>query len=138
MLSALAVLLHLLVIAEGPSWYRFFGAGEELALAAERGSPMPAIITFADAAVLALWSFFALSAAGYVRRLPLLHTVLAAISAICLSRGLAIVPIALTIPDARDLFAYGSSLIVLAFGCAYALGRWLAWSAMRAPLRPAP
>jgi hypothetical protein len=30
-LSAIAALLHAAVIAGGPDWYRFFGAGEEMA-----------------------------------------------------------------------------------------------------------
>ena len=37
-LSALAALLHLAVIAGGPDWYRFVGAGEEMARMAEQGS----------------------------------------------------------------------------------------------------
>ena len=36
-LSAAASLLHLAVIAGGPAWYRFFGAGEGMAQMAERG-----------------------------------------------------------------------------------------------------
>ena len=35
-LSALASLLHIAVIAGGPAWYRFFGAGEGMARMAER------------------------------------------------------------------------------------------------------
>ena len=36
-LSALAALLHIGVIAGGPDWYRFFGAGEGMAILAETG-----------------------------------------------------------------------------------------------------
>ena len=38
-LSALAAALHLAIIAGGPSWYRFFGAGERTARLAARGAP---------------------------------------------------------------------------------------------------
>ena len=36
-LSGLAALLHVAAIVGGPDWYRFFGAGEGMAGAAERG-----------------------------------------------------------------------------------------------------
>jgi len=36
-LSLLASLAHLAIIVGGPSWYRFFGAGEQLATMAEQG-----------------------------------------------------------------------------------------------------
>jgi hypothetical protein len=62
-LSAGASLLHLGCIAGGASWYRFFGAGEKMARMAERGwRAVP--VTVLIAAVLALWSAYAFSAAG--------------------------------------------------------------------------
>lgn len=36
-LSAIAALLHVGIIIGGPSWYRFFGAGERMARAAAAG-----------------------------------------------------------------------------------------------------
>ena len=45
--SAAASLLHLAIIAGGPRWYRFFGAGEGMACAAEAGKWQPAAITVA-------------------------------------------------------------------------------------------
>lgn len=53
-LSALAAVLHVAVIVSGPPWYRFFGAGEAMARAAERGSFTPALVTLAIAAMLML------------------------------------------------------------------------------------
>lgn len=43
-LSFLAALLHIIVVIGGPDWYRFFGAGESMAVMAERGSLKPTII----------------------------------------------------------------------------------------------
>ncbi|MCT7653981.1 hypothetical protein MBH78_02710 [Oceanimonas sp. NS1] len=45
MASLLAALLHLAVIAGGPDWYRFFGAGEQMAKLAEQSSWYPALLT---------------------------------------------------------------------------------------------
>ena len=124
-LSAAAAALHLAVIAGGPDWYRFFGAGEEMARMAESGSPVPAAITLGIAAVLAVWAAYAFAGAGLLRRLPLMRTALIAISFIYLLRGLLIVPVLLK-PDAAA-FDIWSSLVVLVFGTVYALGTWRAW-----------
>lgn len=130
LLSGAAALLHLAVIAGGPDWYRFFGAGEEMARMAERGSPVPALVTLAIAAVLATWSAYALAGAGRIRRLPLMRTALVAISAVYLLRGAILLP-ALAINLYRvDAFMLWSSLIVLAFGIAYAVGTFRAWPAL--------
>lgn len=129
-LSLLAAALHLAVIAGGPDWYRFFGAGEELARAAEAGSIRPALITLAIAALLSVWAAFALSGAGRLPRLPLLRTALAAISAIYLARGLLLIPVVLYVPYPEGAFDYWSSLIVLGYGLVHALGAWRAWPAL--------
>jgi hypothetical protein len=125
LLSALAALLHVAVIFGGPDWYRSFGAGEAMAQMAERGSPVPALVTAAIAAVLAVWSAYAFAGAGLIRRLPLMRTALVAISAVYLLRGLLIVP-ALLQPTA-PAFDLWSSLIVLGYGLVYLLGTVRAW-----------
>jgi hypothetical protein len=132
-LSTVASLLHLAVIVGGPDWYRFFGAGEDLARAAERGSWAPALITLAIASLLALWAAFALSGAGRLRRLPCLRTALVGISAVYLARGLLLIPVALYVPYPEGAFDYWSSLIVLVYGLVHAVGTWRAWPALRPP-----
>ena len=128
LLSAAAALLHVAVIVGGPDWYRFFGAGEGLAQAAERGSWTPLVITLGIAAILAIWSAYAFSGAGLIPRLPLLRTGLVTISLIYLARGLILFPLLVFKPDAVNAFAVWSSLIVLAYGLAYAVGTWRAWT----------
>jgi uncharacterized membrane protein YiaA len=124
-LSAGAALLHLGVIVGGPDWYRFFGAGEPMAQMAERGSIVPALVTAAIAVLLAVWAAYAFAGAGLIRRLPLMRTALVAISAIYLLRGLLIIPVLMK-PDS-PAFDIWSSLIVLVYGLAYAVGTWRAW-----------
>ncbi len=127
-LSALAALLHLTIIVGGPAWYRFFGAGEGMARAAERGSATPALITVVIACILALWAAYAFSGAGLIRRLPLLRTGLVVITAIFLLRGLLLFPILLLKPQLVDTFVIWSSTVVLVYGAAYAIGTWTAWA----------
>jgi hypothetical protein len=135
-LSLLAALLHLGVIIGGPDWYRFFGAGEGMARAAERGSVMPALVTTGIAVILLVWAAYALSGAGLLRRLPLLRTGLVAISAIYLLRAIMVVPALLMRPELVDSFAIWSSAIVLVYGLAYAIGTWTAWPQLRSSASP--
>jgi hypothetical protein len=128
LLSLAAALLHLAVIAGGPDWYRFVGAGEEMARMAERGRLAPHLITLAIALLLAVWAAYAFSGAGLIRRLPLMRTALVAISAIYLLRGAVLFPALLQQP--RDAFTIWSSAIVLVYGIAYTVGTRRAWPAL--------
>ena len=130
-LSAVAGLLHVAIIVGGGDWYRFFGAGEAMARAAERGSPLPALITPGIAAVLHVWAAYAFSGAGLIRRLPLLRTALVTISAIYLIRAVAPAPMLVIEPGQVDAFVLWSSLIVLVYGVAYGVGTWTAWRGLK-------
>ena len=131
-LSALAAILHLAIIAGGPDWYRFFGAGETMARMAERGLLRPTVYTIAIASILGVWSAYAFAGAGLLPRLPLIRTALVAISAVYLIRGLGLIPLALLRPELLSPFALWSSLIVLVYGICYALGTRRAWPTLSA------
>lgn len=130
-LSVAAALLHLGCIVGGGDWYRFFGAGEQVAGAADRGDAWPHLLTLGIAAVLGIWAAYAFSGAGIVRRLPLLRTGLVVITLIYLARGLVLVSLLLTRPPAATSFDYWSSLIVLGYGLVYAIGTWATWPQLR-------
>ena len=132
-MSVAASVLHIACIIGGPSWYRFFGAGEVLARAAERGSPVPAIMTLVIAAILAIWATFAFGAAGVIRRLPLSRTALIAISTVLLARAaMAFVP-AFWPPENRTLaFIATTSAICFIMGACFAIGTWRAWPRLSA------
>lgn len=129
-LSLIAAALHLACIIGGPDWYRFFGAGEGMARAAEQGSWTPALVTMGIAVVLMIWAAYAFSGAGWLPRLPLLRTGLFVISAIYLLRALVFVPLHMWRPQHSDSFAIWSSAIVLVYGLAYAIGTARAWPAL--------
>lgn len=130
-LSATAALLHLGCIAFGPSWYRFFGAGERMAQLAAAGDIFPTLVTAGIAAVLALWSLYALSGAGVILRLPLLRTGLCVITGIYLLRGIAGFWLAAMAPGERSVaFWCWSSVICLAIGALYLVGTRQAWTAL--------
>ena len=133
MMSIAAALLHLAIIAGGPDWYRFFGAGEGMARAAERGSIRPTVITLGIATILLGWALFALSGSGLIRRLPLLRTALVLISAVLLLRALAPILLLVLAPGMIDAFVIWSSAIVLVFGLTFAIGTSQAWHGVREP-----
>ena len=128
-LSLIASALHFACIVGGPDWYRFFGAGEEMARAAERGEVFPAVLTAAIAIILAIWAAYAFAGAGLIRRLPLMRTALVVITAVYLLRGALIIP-ALTNPAMSSPFNIWSSAIVLVYGLFYLVGTWRAWPSL--------
>lgn len=87
-LSAIAALLHLGCIYFGAPWYRFFGAGEHMAILSERGSLQPTLITLGIFSVLSVWALYAFSGAGLLPRFPFLKTILVLITFIYAARGL--------------------------------------------------
>ncbi len=126
-MSLAGALLHILIIAAGPDWYRFFGAGEQMARADERGEWGPALITLGIAALLTLAALYAFAGAGLIRRLPLMRLALITISAIYLLRAF-VFPIMALQTHGVSQFNMWSSSIILIFGVAYALGTWQAWA----------
>lgn len=134
-LSAAAAVLHLAIIAGGPDWYRFFGAGEGMARMAERGMLKPTLLAIGIAAVLAAWAAYAFAGAGLIPRLPLMRPALAAITAAYLLRGLIFIPLMALRSGRIDAFAVWSSLIVLLFGLVHAVGTWRAWPTLSGSLR---
>ena len=131
LLSAVAALLHLGCIVFGASWYRFFGAGERMARLAAAGRIGPAIVTTAIAAVLLLWSLFALSGAGVIPRLPLLRFALCSITGIYLARGLVGLVFAVAAPGTHgSAFWWWSSAICLGIGTLYLVGTQQAWPSL--------
>ena len=126
-LSAAAALAHLAIIAGGPRWYDFFGAGPHMVRLAEQGSPKAALITFGIALVLAIWAAFAFSGAGMIPRLPLLKLALLGISAVYLVRALGYIPILGATGAPVGTFAWVSSAIVLVYAVVHILGTFQLW-----------
>ena len=110
-----------------------------MARAAGRGSPVPAIWCVGIATLLAIWAAYAFAGAGLLPRLPLMRTALVLISAAYLVRGLLLVPALIAwgrgkaaLGENTVAFMIWSSLIVLAYGVAYAVGTWKAWPVLSA------
>jgi len=139
-LSFAVALLHLVIIFAGAPAYRYFGAGEEMAAAAESGSAFPAVLTLVLAVVFAVWGLYALSGAGVIRRLPLLRVALILIGAVYTLRGITVfqqifqTATSSAKVEPRDIVF---SLVSLGIGLAYLTGTAANWRNLRAGTRAA-
>jgi len=129
-LSAVVAILHIGCIYFGAPWYRFFGAGEQMAVLAERGSIQPTLITSGIVLVLSIWSLYAFSAAGIIVRLPLLRLALILITSIYLLRGVAGLFLINSPMGRSPEFWVWSSLICLSFGVVHLIGLKQQWASL--------
>lgn len=126
-LSAIAALLHIFIVIKGAPWYRFFGAGEDFARAAEQGKLWPHFATLAIASVLFTWSVYALSGAGILQPLPWLPHALVIITAAYLLRGAVIFPLLVFARSKVTPFVTWNSMICLVYGIVHAIGLAQVW-----------
>ena len=129
-LDALAAVAHLACITLGAPAYRLMGAGERMVRAAEAGSPVPARVTLAIAAVLFGWTAYALSGAGVLLRLPLTGPVLVAITAALLLRAVAAPLLKPVFPGNSATFWWVSSGVCAVMGGVHAVGTWGVWAGL--------
>ena len=129
-LNALAAIAHIACVVIGPSAYRFFGAGEAMAIAVEAGRLKPAIVTLAISAMLMVWAAYALSASGFIGRLPLTRFVVLSITLVYLGRALAFPLLRPAFPENSTMFWLVSSGICLVIGTLHAYGLAARWSVL--------
>lgn len=125
---ALAALAHLGCIVFGGDWYRFFGAGEQMARMAEQGLWYPDLVTSGIVFILLIWAFYGLSGSGAIKRLPLTKAVLVIITGIFLLRGVSFVGLMPMFPENSLTFWLVSSAICLFIGSLFAIGTFQQWS----------
>jgi hypothetical protein len=135
--SAAIGVLHLVCIVVGGPAYRYFGAGERLALRAEAGSLQPAAMTLVFAVAFFVLAAYGFSGAGVMRKLPLLRTALVATAVVYLLRGLFVVTEVLALAGGRAVPPHFVvfSLVSLGVGIGYALGTIGAWARLK-PIQP--
>ena len=129
-LSAVAALMHIGCIAFGAPWYRFFGAGEQMAVMAEQGMIKPTIITSFIVVVLSIWSLYAFSAAGVIGRLPFIRFALTVITTIYLVRGIAGIYFVSNPIGRSPEFWIWSSVICLSIGLLHMIGLKQQWTSL--------
>lgn len=129
-LCGLAALAHIGCIVFGGDWYRFFGAGEQMAQMSEQGLWYPAMVTSVIVIALLICASYALAAAGVMRRLPFMRLALLAITCVFLLRAVAFVGLMPLFPENSLTFWWLSSGICLLIGGLFATGTYQRWSAL--------
>lgn len=128
--ALVGALLHIAIMIGGPDWYDFFGAPQGLVQMARDGNPRAPISCLIISGILFIFTAYAFSAAGLIKRLPLLRTITALIATVLILRGLIFIPLILLNPemlsgicDCRniDTFIVATSLLCLALGIGYGL-----------------
>lgn len=117
-----AAILHFSCIPWGAAGYRFLGAGEVVANAVAAGDRRPHISAVVVGSLLLVAASYALSGAGVIAVLPLLHPVLFGIAAILLARAIGFPLLRPMFPGNSDLFWLVSSGVVGAIGLLFLLG----------------
>lgn len=121
-ISLAGVAIHIAAIFGGASWFAFFGAPPAVVESARAGTLLAPLATLAIAGAMGLCAAYAFSAAGDIRRLPLLRAALASMATICLLRALLLVPVALLRPELVNTFEVVAAIVWGVAGVGFALG----------------
>jgi putative oxidoreductase len=113
--------LHIYIITQGAPAYRTFGAGEQMAQAAEKGSSIPALVTFGIALVFFIWGLYALAGARVIPELPWTRAILITIATIYVLRGAGVVLVPM-FGIKLNSFLIITSLVSLTAGLLHAAG----------------
>ena len=131
LLTGVVALIHMGCIIFGAQWYRFLGAGEQMAQLAEAGHPYPAIVTGIIVCILSIWVAYAMSGAGLITKLPLLRLGLCVIAAILLLRAIGFYFIMPAFPENSLTFWWVSSSLCLMLGGLYVIGIIQSWNYLK-------
>ncbi len=91
-----AAIWHILCIFGGPSWFAFARAPQKIIDSAQQGTMIAPIGTVIVSSLMFACTVFAFSAAGLIRKVPLLKSALITIAILCTLRGLIAIPMCVT------------------------------------------
>jgi hypothetical protein len=130
-IALFGAIIHWVAPFVGVDWYGFLTAPQDVVDSARNGTMLAPV----GAAIIGLLMFacamYAFSGAGLSRRLPLTKTALAVISAICLLRGLLLIPFLIRFPLAVSTFDIVASAVWFVAGAAFAVGTVGNWRRLK-------
>ena len=121
-IATLGSAIHIGAIFGGADWYAFFGAPPRIVESARTGTPLAPLSAAAIAGLMALCAAYACSAAGLIRRLPLLRLMLAGMAGLCLLRALVLPLLAIRHPELRNTFEIVAATVWGLAGAGFAVG----------------
>jgi len=120
-ITSTAAIWHLACIIGGPSWFIFARAPQQVIDSAQQGTLLAPLSTIVVAAAMFACTIFAFSAAGIIRKVPLVTPALMTIAVLCTLRGFIIIP---TLMSAKgiDVWQVVASAIWLYVGICFIVG----------------
>ncbi|MEJ2612574.1 MAG: hypothetical protein P8179_21570 [Candidatus Thiodiazotropha sp.] len=122
LIATFTALAHLSCILLGPSCYKAQLAPSEIVQSATDGTLLAPVSTVVISALFLLCAVFAVSGAGFIKKLPLLKPVLITISGLCLVRGVVTIPFSLLFPEMVSTFSIVAGFIWFLSGILYLYG----------------
>jgi hypothetical protein len=122
-------MIHLVAPLIGPDWYAFLNAPASVVASARQATlfaPLGGLLIGGMMILCAIYGF----AARHKVRLPLMRLAMVAISAICLTRGLFVIPVIMLNPALATPFNIVSSIEWFLAGASYLIGTMVFWRTM--------
>ncbi len=121
-ISLFCAVIHFATPLLGPEWYAFLQAPPKVVASAQAGGLLAPTSALLIGLLMMVCAAYALAGAGVLRWLPLAQMVQGTVAAVCLLRGLLVLPYLYKFPDRFWTFDVVASLIWVAAGFAFLLG----------------
>jgi hypothetical protein len=115
-------LIHFVAPWYGPEWYAYWHAPREVVESARNGTWLAPLSTMAVGAAMLAAGLYALSAAGAIRRLPLLKPALVVLSVLCVLRASIVIPFLILAPQRLGAFDLAAAAVWLTAGLGFLYG----------------
>lgn len=115
-------LIHFAAPLLGPEWYAFLQAPPKIVASAQAGGLLAPAGALVIGLLMLVCALYALAGAGYLRWLPFAQMVQGTVAAVCLLRGLLVLPYLYKFPDRWLTFDVVASVVWLAAGLGFLVG----------------
>ncbi|XLZ70362.1 hypothetical protein ABT364_28130 [Massilia sp. SR12] len=115
-------LIHFAAPWMGPEWYAFLQAPPKIVASAQAGGLLAPAGAMVIGALMLVCALYALAGAGYLRWLPFAPMVQGSVAAVCLLRGLLVLPYLYKFPDRLITFDVVASVVWFAAGLGLLVG----------------
>ncbi len=121
-ISLFGAVIHFAAPLLGPEWYAFLRAPTKVVASAQAGGLLAPAGAVAIGLLMLVCALYGLAGAGMLRWLPFAQMVQGTIAAVCLLRGLLVLPYLYKFPDRFWTFDVVASFVWLAAGLGFLIG----------------
>ena len=122
MIATGTAIAHLSCIFLGPTCYKAQLAPPQIVQSAIDGTLIAPVGTVIISSLFLVCALFAVSGAGFIKRLPLLNIALITIAVLCIFRGISTIPASYLFPDMVSVFSIVAGFIWFLTGVLYLYG----------------